>query len=106
MMAGRLKYFLELLRPARSVDEYGSEAVSWLRAGHCRAERVKRSGGRSEETQERFADVRVEWNVRIQHKVLEGWRVRERGGYLYEVAAVVPNRDRGYVTLVTERVNE
>ena len=36
----------------------------------------------------------------------EGWRVQQQGGRLYEVTAIVPNRDRGMITLICDRVNE
>ena len=36
----------------------------------------------------------------------ENWRVQQVGGYLYTVVAIIPNLDRGYLTLQCDRVNE
>ena len=70
------------------------------------AERVSASGGRREEVGEHFPAYNVHYNIRDAHKVKENGRVKQLGGYLYTVTAIIPNADRGYKTLVCERVNE
>ena len=42
----------------------------------------------------------------IVTKGKEGWRVRQIGGYVYTVANIIPNLDRGMLTLQCVRVNE
>lgn len=106
MRAGALKYRLVLLRPVVAVNDFGEEAMTYAEACTVRAERVKMNGSRSEEVGEHFADYRAEFNIRDAHEVAENWRVRQLGGELYTVTAVVPNLDRGMKTLVCERVNE
>lgn len=106
MRAGDLKYHLELLKPAVVTNDYGEEATTYQAVRTVWAQRVKLSGSRSEEVGEHFSDYRAEFNVRNTHPVQENWRVRQLGGCLYTVTAIVPNIDRGMNTLVCERVNE
>ena len=106
MRAGALKYRLILLRPTATADEYGAEATEYEQTRIVHAERVKQSGARSEEVGEHFADYRVEFNIRDAHEIAENWRIRQVGGYLYTVTNIIPNIDRGMLTLVCVRVNE
>ena len=106
MIAGRMKYKLILLEPSQVINEYGEEEPTYTETVTVHAERVKHSGNRSEEVSEHFPDYRVSWNIRDAHTVAENWRVQQLGGYLYTVVAIEPNIDRGYKTLICERVNE
>ncbi len=106
MQAGRLKYKLQLLEPTRTTDRMGAEDTIYNPIRTINAERAKIAGNRSEEVGEHFADYRTEFNIRNTHTVAENWRVRQLGGHLYTVLAIVPNLDRGYNTLICDRVNE
>lgn len=111
MQAGRLKYRITLLRPTYTRGRYAygvtePESGDWREAGTVHAERVAMRPRAVVEAGEVFADYTVEWNIRDVHEVAPGWRVRQVGGDLYDVTGVVPNIDRGYVTLTTQRVNE
>lgn len=106
MRAGALKYRLTLLEPTYTSDRMGAKKVTYAETRTVHAERTSASGSRSEEVGEHFPDYRVQFNIRDTHPVLENWRVRQLGGYLYTVTAIIPNLDRGYKTLVCERVNE
>lgn len=106
MIAGKMKYKLLLLKPTRLVDSMGAEVTTYEETRKVHAERVKASGARSEEVGEHFANYSVEYNIRSAHPVAEGWRVQQIGGYLYTVDAIIPNIDRGFITLKCERVNE
>lgn len=106
MRAGALKYKLTLLEPTRSTDRMGAESVVYTPTRTVYAERVRATGHRSEEAGEHFADYTAEFNIRDAHRVGDNWRVQQLGGYLYTVVAVIPNLDRGYLTLRCERVNE
>ena len=106
MIAGRMKYKLTLLEPTTVTNDFGEETPTFTETATVHAERVKHSGNRSEEVGEHFPDYRVAFNVRDAHTVAENWRVQQLGGYLYTVVAIEPNIDRGYKTLICERVNE
>ena len=106
MIAGRMKYKLKLLQPVKDTNDYGEEVDTWTETVTVHAERVKHTGHRSEEVGEHFPDYRVEFNIRDVHTISENWRVQQLGGYLYTVVAIEPNIDRGYKTLICERVNE
>lgn len=106
MIAGRMRHKLVLLEPQRVVDRMGAEDTVYTETRTVHAERVKFSGRRSEEVGEHFPEYRAEFNIRDVHPVDENWRVRQVGGHLYTVTAIVPNVDRGYNTLVCDRVNE
>ncbi len=105
MQAGRLKYRLVLMAPVESTDRFGSAKQIFEERATVRAERVKISGSRVEEAGEHFADYRTEWNIRDAHEVHEHWRVRQLGGLTYTVTNVIPNLDRGMLTLICERLN-
>jgi len=106
MQAGRLKYRITLLEPTSQETGFGDNAITWVERATVRAERVRTSGHRSEEVGEHFPDYSVEYNIRDAHTVGENWRVQQVGGYLYTVTNIIPNLDRGYLTLVCVRVNE
>lgn len=106
MRAGALKYKLELLEPKRTTDRMGAEKVEYTKMRTVWAERVRATGSRSEEVGEHFPDYTVEFNIRDAHPVQENWRVQQLGGYLYTVTNIVPNLEKGYKTLLCERVNE
>lgn len=106
MQAGRMKYKLVLLEPQYTDGGMGSKRVSYAERRTVWAERVKATGNRSEEVGEHFPDYHAEFNIRDGHPVKENWRVRQLGGYLYTVTNIIPNLDRGYKTLICERVNE
>lgn len=107
MYAGRMKYRLELQRPAPAPDNgFGPGDMEFVPVRIVAAERVRFSGRRTDEVAEAFADYSARYNIRDAHPVDEHWRVRELGGHLYTVVAVEPNRDRGMLTLICERVNE
>lgn len=105
MYAGRMKYKLVLMRPVTTEARFGAE-TDYEDTTTVWAERVKISGRRSEEAGEHFPDYHVEFNIRDAHPVDDNWRVRQLGGNLYTVTNVIPNRDRGMLTLICERVNE
>lgn len=105
MRAGKLKYKLQLLEPKRAAGRM-AEKVTYELTKTVWAERVTMAGHRSEEVGEHFADYAASYNIRDVHKVDEHWRVRQLGGYLYTVVAIVLNHDRGMLTLICERVNE
>ena len=106
MRAGALKYKLELLEPKRTTDRMGAEKVEYTKTRTVWAERVRATGSRGEEVGEHFPDYTVEFNIRDAHPVQENWRVQQLGGYLYTVTNIVPNLEKGYKTLLCERVNE
>lgn len=106
MRAGALKYRLILLEPQRVADRFGAEDTAYVETRTVHAERVSHSGSRSEEVGEHFPDYRAQFNIRDAHPIDENWRVQQVGGYLYTVVAIVPNLDRGYKTLICDRVNE
>ena len=101
-----MRHKLVLLEPQRVVDRMGAEDTVYNETRTVHAERVKFSGRRSEEVGEHFPEYRAEFNIRDVHPVDENWRVRQVGGHLYTVTAIVPNVERGYNTLVCDRVNE
>lgn len=106
MRAGSLKYRLRLLKPVYNEDGLGSELVDYQETTTVWAERVTMRGSRTEAVGEHFSDYSTEWRIRDAHTVDDHWRVQEPGGHLYEVTTVIPNRDRGMLTLRCERVNE
>lgn len=101
-----MRHKLVLLEPQRVVDRMGAEDTVFNETRTVHAERVKFSGRRSEEVGEHFPEYRAEFNIRDVHPIDENWRVRQVGGHLYTVTAIVPNVERGYNTLVCDRVNE
>lgn len=100
-----MKYRLRILQPYEAVNSFGEKTPQWKEARTVHAERVKFSGRRSQEVGEGFPDYRAEWNIRDCHPVDENWRVEQLGGHLYTVVSIIPNIDRGMLTLVCERVN-
>lgn len=101
-----MKYKLRLFKPTTVQSEYGSEKTTYTPVRTVYAERVKASGRRSEEVGEHFPDFSAAFNIRDVHPISEDWRVEQLGGYTYVITAIEPNLDRGYKTLICERLNE
>lgn len=101
-----MKYKIELQRPIVEESNFGDEIAEFVPTKTIYAERVKVSPSHHEEVAEMFPDYQVQFNIRDAHEVEEHWRVRQLGGYLYNVVNIVPNLDRGMKTLICERVNE
>lgn len=109
MIAARLRERVELLRPVKALNPYGGEEVSgWEPLGVFNAERCKMTGRYSMEAGERFPDYSAEFNVRDYVEAGEQWRLRDTapGGNLYTITNIIPNRARGFKTLVCVRVNQ
>lgn len=107
MIAGRLKYKIQLLEPSETGSAFGDgESLAYTPSATVHAERVSITGNQVEEVAELFPNYRVQFRIRSAHRVGEHWRVQELGGYLYNVLNIIPNVDRGMKTLVCERVNE
>lgn len=100
-----MKYRIEILEPVQKRNSFGETEQTYRACGTARAERVKLTGVRSDEVGEHFPDYSVRFNIRDAHVVEENWRVRQLGGYEYTVTNIIPNRDRGMLTLICERVN-
>lgn len=101
-----MKYRLEILRPMRVTDRFGSVRTEYEPVNTIHAERVKQTPSYGEQAGELFAGYRTLFNIRDCHEVDENWRVRQAGGHLYTVTNIEYNRDRGMQTLVCTRVNE
>lgn len=106
MRAGAMKYKLQLLEPSYREDRMGAKKTTYTKRRTVWAERITTSGHRSEEVGEHFPDYTAQFNIRDAHTIAENWRVRQLGGHLYTVTAIIPNLDRGFKTLICERVNE
>ena len=106
MRAGEMKYRLQLLKPTATTNDYGEEATTYEPIRTVWAERKKQSGNRSEEVGEHFPAHTAEFNIRDAHPVQENWRAQQLGGNLYTIVSIIPNRDKGYNTLLCDRVNE
>ena len=101
-----MRHRLEILKPDAPEGGFGDAvATRFTAVGTVWAERVKMTGRRIAEAGEMFPDYSVRWNIRDAHTVSEGWRVRHLGGHLYTVNNIIPNADRGMLTLECERVN-
>ncbi|MDO5395649.1 MAG: phage head closure protein [Bacteroidales bacterium] len=101
-----MKYKLVLLRPSGAVDDFGDDKSEEFTAVRTvNAERVRISGSRSMEVGENLPDYRAEFRIRDAHPVRENWRVQQLGGNLYTVTNIIPNLDRGMLTLVCDLVN-
>lgn len=101
-----MKYKLVLLCPSGTVDDFGDDKSEEFTAVRTvNAERVRISGSRSMEVGENLPDYRAEFRIRDVHPVRENWRVQQLGGHLYTVTNIIPNLDRGMLTLVCDLVN-
>ena len=101
-----MRYRLRILKPVTITDDFGSERTEWKEIAVAHAERVKISGRNALEVGEQFPDYSVEFNIRDAHKVKENWKVEQLGGYRYNVVNIIPNIERGMMTLKCERDNE
>lgn len=97
---------LRILKPEKVKSGSGGEKLVWTEIKVVYAQRVKASGSNSLELGEHFPDYRPEFNIRDAHEIEENWRVEEVGGKEYIVSNIIPNREKGYLTLKCDRVNK
>ena len=99
-----MRYHLQLFRPVQTTNEYGEEQTTYTPTRTIWAERVK------------WAAIGVKrWRTLCRlHRDLphtrcspigEGWRVQLMGEHLYTVMAIEPNRSKGMLSLLCQRVN-
>lgn len=106
MIAGRMKYKLRILKPVIEENGFGESKTEFAATVTVWAERVKLTGSRADEVGEHFPDYRCEFNIRANHAIRENWRVTDLStGYDYTVTNIIPNIDRGFKTLVCDRIN-
>lgn len=106
MRAGAMKYRISLLEPVTKKDSFGSDKIQYVETCIVHAERVSVQGNRSDELGEHYSDYSVKFNIRDIHHIAENWRCRQLGGELFTIVAIIPNINRGFNTLICERVNE
>jgi SPP1 family predicted phage head-tail adaptor len=108
MQAGKMKHRLELMKPDSTPDAFGAlkKKGGYVKTATVWAERVTLKASEHREAREEFADFSAEFRIRDAHKVGNGWRCRQLGGMLYNITNVIPNEQRGFLTLVCSRVNE
>lgn len=105
MRAGRLNTFLTPQRLAVTVNaDTGETLRRWETLPDIRAERVKFNARAVAKRGEVTIDADAVFYIRINHPVEDGWRVRERGGELYD-CVVEPNREKGLKLLKCKKVN-
>ena len=84
----------------------GAGRTEYVPTRVVRAERVRATGRRSEEVGDHFPAHTAEFTLRDAHPVQEHWRGQLLGGNLQTIVSIIPNRDKGYNTLLCDRVNE
>lgn len=106
MEAGRLTYFLTPLRLEVVTNPLtGAVSQRWAEQREIRAERAKITAKAVTRGVEGFVNVDAVYYVRWQHRIEDGWRVRDRDGIIYDVV-VEPNREKGLRLLKCTKVNE
>lgn len=108
MRAGGLDYKLDLYKVEAVSDRFGAQSTQRTKVRTVRGELVRQSGSRRAEVGEMFTSYDVEWNIRFQHEVRDGWEVvcEKLDGNRYVIESVVPNARMGMKTLRCVRVNE
>lgn len=105
-----MRYRLKVTAPERVKSAFGdglaTRFTAWNGGNPIWAERRRLDVSGTVEQGAKFDDHRAEYNIRIAHKVLKGYRVQEEGSDIeYEVKAVEHNIPRGMATLKCERVD-
>ncbi len=101
-----MRYKLRLLKPVKVTDGLGSQKPKYVEQAVVHAERVQMRDTPRDEVGEHFSGYTTEWRIRDAHEVDEDWQVEQLGGHLYIVVGVIPNRERGMLTLRCRRLNQ
>ncbi len=106
MKAGRLSYFLTPQKLEVLEDPVTGETKRvWRDQPEIRAERVKFISKAVTRGGESFFDADAVFRIRWTHRIEDGWRVQERGGFLYDVT-VEPDRENDMRLLKCTKVND
>ncbi|WP_303745040.1 phage head closure protein [uncultured Duncaniella sp.] len=106
MKAGRLNTFITPMHLTVTHDAVTGEARRvWEELPEIRAERVKYTARHVYNSAELVVGVDAVFHIRYAHPVRDGWRVRERGGDIYDVV-VEPNREKQLKLLRCTKVND
>ena len=108
MIAGRLRYRLKTFCPVVGEGPFGVADAEYTEHKSIRAERVKYSPSAKFELHEVYPYYKETYLFRSAHSFIkEGWRVMEMGSsILLEVRNIIPDIQRGMLTLECEKVNE
>ena len=105
-----MKQRLQVWKPEQFVDGFGNTTPAFVpyQSGHSiAAERKKESGSFRSVLNEQYSDYRAEYYIYYQHRVLEGWKVRDcETGVDYIVTNVFTDRAANLRRLVCEKINK
>lgn len=106
MKSGRLNTFLTPMQLTVVTNQQTGETHrEWVEMPQIRAERVKFIAREVRKSGEITVSADAVFHIRIQHPVSDGWRVRERDGFLYDVV-VEPDKKNQLKLLKCTKVNE
>jgi head-tail adaptor len=107
MIAGRLRTKLRVKELVEKIDKFGAASSVWVEhETPIWAECDKYVGKLSEEVGEHFADYTAVYRTRINHKLIEHWRVIDVStGCEFVIDNIILNKERGLQTLYCSKLN-
>jgi head-tail adaptor len=107
MIAGLLRTKLKVKELVEVTDKFGAASSTWVEhETPIWAERLKYDGRRSEEVGEHFADYTATYRTRINHNLVEHWRVTDMSTNCeFVIDNIVPNKARGLQTIYCTKLN-
>ena len=105
MVAGKLDTIIEIHKPYLHKNEYGEVEDSFEKSFQTKAQVVYNSGNRIIDNNEIFNEYKVQFIVRIYHRISELDRVKYDGKF-YQIESIEKSRQFQLMKLNTVIVNE
>lgn len=105
MQAGLLKSIITIEKPVLTVDDYGSETLTWEVLKTTRASAKRESGNRVNSNNEIIHDYSVTFSIRFYHDIDESCRIIWNDKK-YRILSIFPDRDIQRIVINAELINE
>jgi len=105
MNAGRLNEIIKIQSFEVDKNEYGANGVIWKDKITTRANVQFQNGNRINENNEVVFTNLISFTIRIYHNVNEKDRI-EWNGKSYKIISIEPNKQKQFLTIKTELINE
>lgn len=105
MIAGKLNEIIEIHKPYLHKNEYGEVEDSFEKSFSTKAQVIYNSGNRIIDNNELFTDYKVQFVVRIYHKINETDRIKYDGNF-YHIESIEKSRQFQLLKINCSIVNE
>lgn len=103
MLAGNLRYYIEIYKPTLTEDEYGQQKETYTKVKATKADVIFGSGRKEEQNQEEIFTYPKTFVIRSYHTIMERYRIKFQGK-MYRILNIDVDRRAGKISITTELI--